>query len=128
METIHSKAAHIIAYIISYILLLLLTIFICDESGIRFKNETVEIALLLVAPFSGILVIKELFEAGFLSLEESDHIVKKVLLYPLGITMVKGWALLLLISGLVSYIVLSPLYFIYFIGFIFGKGFNSSKN
>ena len=117
MANIHLKTTIALIYIFGFILFSLLGLFLLGD------NDTGWLLLFpLACGYSGVGVVKELCEDLDTLILKENFLLKGVgYLY----TVVAG--LIFLFFWFFSYLVLFPLYLIFFVGFIFGKGLNAAK-
>lgn len=118
METIHLKTTIALIYVTGFIFFSFIAFWLIELYDLKINRW-----FCLAAGFSGILVTKELFNDVLCIGDESATVVRYIA-YILGFII----GLIFIVFWLVTYVILSPVYFIYFIGFILGKGINAANN
>ena len=121
MKKIQYKATILFQYLIGFSLGTIAAIIL--SSAFNFPiNDGKEFFLLIAAGYMlGVIVPKKIF--GFLILAD-DKIYLKI---PPAIAAIL-FSILFLTATLFAFIALSPLYVIYFMGYLFGKGFKTASS
>lgn len=123
MKEIHLKTTFVLSYIFGFALWASVTAWLLSSLKPDLLDSNWGFIYIICGGISGVLISKETF-VNALDIQDSDPLYKKAWAGFLAIATV----LWLLIPSLFSYVVLAPLYFVYCIGYLFGKGFRAAKN
>lgn len=117
MENIHLKTTIALIYIAGFIAFSLLSLWLMEKYELKISGW-----LCLLFGFSGIALSKELFD-NMILIGDGDNALKRLIAISLGIIL----GVIFIIFWLATYVILAPVYFLYFIGFILGKGMEAAK-